>query len=156
MDYRSLRTNSTITKECPFCYSYTRPGNINPCCTQNVCLSTSSISCVVNNNTRTKERSLLLGNQIQGYIANYSTATTSTLQYTTLNNAAITSTIYGQLDEVRRARYQPYQPYIPAVIPPSVMELEMRTANVGVPHSFFTMADCKGNQSVTTTNVVYN
>lgn len=108
------------------------------------------------NDTRTTERSLLLGNQLQSYIKNYSTSTTSTLQYTTLHNAAITSTIYGQLLEVKQARYQPYQPYIPPFIPPSVMELEMKTVNVGVPESFFTMANCKGNQSVTTTNVVYN
>ena len=61
--------------------------------------------------------------------------------------------IYAQLLQVRQNRYQPYQPYIPPFIPSSVIELQMRTVNVGVPHSFFTIADCKGSQSVTTTDV---
>ena len=145
---------SSLTK-CNFCYSYTRRGNIHPCCSQNVCVSTmSTVSSVINNATRTSERSLLLANQQQGYIMNYSTATTRNLQYINNNNSTITSTLYGQLLEVRKNRYQPYQPYIPPIVPPSVMELQMNTVNVGVPHSFFTIADCKASQSVTTSNKI--
>jgi hypothetical protein len=74
----------------------------------------------------------------------------STVQQTLANSTSITSTLYGQLLQVRRDRYQPYQPYVPPVMPPSVIQLQMNTVNVGVPHSFFTISDCKGSQSVTT------
>jgi hypothetical protein len=47
-------------------------------------------------------------------------------------------------------RYLPYQPYIPPVIPPSVIQLDMQTRNVGVPVPVMTIASCKGNQFVTT------
>jgi len=135
----------SLLSKCNFCHSYTRRGNINPCCTQN-------ISPVMNN--ATTESSLLLSNQLQCYKSNYNTATATTLQYINENSASITNTIYGQLLEVRQNRYQPYQPYMPPVIPPSVMELQMNTVNVGVPHSFSSMARCKGSQSVTTSNKI--
>jgi hypothetical protein len=66
------------------------------------------------------------------------------------NNSLITSTIYGQLLQVRNDRYLPYRPYIPPIVPSSVMQLQMATVNAGVPMSFFTIADCKGSQFVTT------
>lgn len=47
------------------------------------------------------------------------------------------------------ARYQPYRPFLPEVTPLSVLELEMRTRNVGVPVPTMTIANCKGVQFVT-------
>lgn len=102
----------------------------------------------------TTERSLLLANQYQQYKIDYSTNVTRALDYTTQNADMIINTLYGELLQVRQNRYQPYQPYIPVIIPPSVMQLQMNTVNVGVPESFFTMANCKGNQRVTTSNVI--
>lgn len=147
---------SCITNKSRFCYNYKPPGLIQPCCQPIVCAtnqflsSISSMSTVTNNNNKTTEQSLLLAKQFELQQCNSVTLLTSTVQYTLLNSTAITSTLYSQMNDLRNLRYQPYQPYIPPVIPSSVMELEMRTINVGVPMSFFTMANCKGSQSVTT------
>lgn len=153
---QNISTCNAIMNKCRFCYSYTPPGPIENCCIPTVCADNStiglisSLSMVVNNSTRLTERSLLLGSQ-QQYFAEQSYQATSSIVYNTIqNSASITSTIYGQLLQVQRERYLPYQPYIPEVIPPSVIQLQMSTINVGVPHSFFTVADCKGVQSVTT------
>ena len=151
-----------ITKDCRECYSYKPQGHINTCCikdtpcntTSNTLSNISTLQNVTNNATRTTERSLLLATQNQLYQDNYNTSVNSTLQYATNNSSLITNMIYGQLLEVRKNRYQPYKPYIPPVIPPSVTELEMRTVNVGVPFSVSVMARCKGSQSITTTNII--
>jgi len=144
-----------IINKCRFCYSYKPPGNVDKCCVPTICNETNiTISTV--ENTRTTERSLLLANQNKRYEYNYKNAVNSSITYTEEHNAAITSTLYGQLVQIRLDRYQPYQPYMPPVIPPSVMQLEMNTVNVGVPASFFTIANCKGSQSVTTTDrIIY-
>ena len=140
-----------------FCYSYTPPGPVDNCCYRPPCTtsltylsSISNISSVIYNNGQTTERSLLLGAQQQYFRDNSAFMTSTIVQSTIANNAAITSTIYGQLYQIRADRYEPYQPYIYPVMPPSVMELQMNTVNVGVPHSFFTCTDGKGVQSVTT------
>ena len=139
-----------------FCYNYKPQGSIELCCQPNVCAtnqflsSITSLSMVTNNNNQTTEQSLLLATQLELLQCNRASTITSTLQYTLANSTTITSTLYSQMNELRNLRYQPYQPYIPPVIPSSVMELEMRTVNVGVPMSFFTIANCKGSQSVTT------
>lgn len=147
---------SGVTNKSRFCYNYKPPGLIQPCCRPTVCAtnqflsSISSLSMVTNNNNQTTEQSLLLATQLELQQCNSVSTVTSTVQYTLANSTAITSTLNSQLNELRNLRYQPYQPYIPPVIPSSVMELEMRTINVGVPMSFFTIANCKGSQSVTT------
>lgn len=139
-----------------FCYNYKPPGLVEPCCTTVPCTtnefisSISSLTMVTYNSTRTSERSLLLQKQ-QEFLQGIQTATTaSTIQSTVQNSAVITSTLQGQLLQVRDARYLPYAPYIPPIIPSSVVQLQMATVNVGVPQSFFTIMDCKGSQSVTT------
>jgi len=101
------------------------------------------------NSTQTTQRSFLLASQQQQVALNSSTLITSTLQATLSNSDAITAQLQGQLQQLRNQRYAPYQPYVPPVIPSSVMELRMKTANVGVPMSVFTIADCKGSQFVT-------
>ena len=149
-------TVNSYTNKCRFCYSYTPPGPVENCCVPTVCATNefigqiSSLSMVVNNSTRLSERSLLLGSQ-QQYLQEQAYQQTSSVVYNTIaNSTSITSTLYGQLLQVQRERYLPYQPYIPPVMPPSVIQLQMSSINVGVPHSFFTVADCKGVQSVTT------
>lgn len=141
--------NPIITRDCSECFSYKNPGFIDNCCAPNVC-HTSTFQ------TPTTQRSLLLANQNQLYQCNYVSAVTSTLQYTQNNTSKITDILYGQILELKKARYQPYQPYIPPVVPPSVIQLEQKSVNVGVPHSVFTIADCIGSQSVTTTKrIIY-
>ncbi len=149
--------NCSDIKKCRFCYSYKPPGIGGqlccepPVCTTNSTLSSlSSLAPVVNNSSRTSERSLLLSQQQEFLLGVNSTNVASTVAGTYANSAVISSTLYGQLLQVRSDRYLPYQPYMPMVIPPSVIQLQMNTVNVGVPHSFFTIADCKGSQSVTT------
>jgi hypothetical protein len=110
----------------------------------------SSLQPVTNNSTQSSERSLLLQIQQQYLEDNTSTLVNSTLQNTLQNSSTIASTLYGQILQVREDRYLPYRPYIPPVIPPSVMELQMATTNAGVPQSFFTIMNCKGSQFVTT------
>ena len=140
-----------------FCYSYTPPGPVDNCCYQAPCTtsltylsSIANISSVIYNNGQTTERSLLLGTQQQYFRDNSAAMTSTIVQSTIVNNAAITSTIYGQLYQIRTDRYEPYQPYIYPVVPQSVVDLQMNTVNAGIPHSFFTCTDGKGVQSVTT------
>jgi hypothetical protein len=142
--------------KCRFCYSYTPPGPVEKCCIPNVCATNehialiSTLPVVTNNSNKTTERSLLLATQQQWFQANNTNQVSSIVSNTISNSASITSTIQGQLLEVRRDRYLPYRPYIPEVIPQSVIDLQMNTANAGVPHSVFTIANCKGSQFVTT------
>jgi len=149
--------NCTDIKKCRFCYSYKPPGIggqtwcAPPVCTTDATLSSlASLPPVVNNSSRTSEQSLLLYQQQLFLQEVNATSVASTVLNTLANTDSITSTLYGQLLQVRSDRYQPYQPYIPPMIPPSVIQLQMNTVNVGVPHSFFTIMDCKGSQSVTT------
>ena len=156
-------TNNPITyivcepyQKSRFCYNYKPQGVIEPCCIPVVCAtdayisSLSSIPAVVNNSSRTIESSLLQATvkrqqqEIQTQIIN------RTVESTITNAAAINENIFSQLINIRNQRYAPYQPYIYPVVPPSVMELQMRTANVGVPHTFNTIANCRGSQFVTT------
>jgi hypothetical protein len=139
-----------------FCYNYKPPGIIEPCCKPVVCAtneylaSLASIPAVVNNSTRTIESSLLQASVKRQQQEIQTQTINRTVQATIANAAAINSTIYSQLINIRNERYAPYQPYVYPVVPPSVIELQMRTANVGVPHTFNTIANCKGNQFVTT------
>jgi hypothetical protein len=76
--------------------------------------------------------------------------TRSTIQSTITNAAAINEMVFSELINLKNQRYAPYQPYIYPVVPPSVIELQMRTANVGVGVSPDTIVTCKGSQFVTT------
>jgi hypothetical protein len=139
-----------------FCYSYKPPGITNTCCSPPVCATNehialvSSLQMVTYNSTRTSEQSLLLYGQ-QQYLQEAATAQlNSTVQNTIANSAAITSMLQGQLIQIKKERYEPYKPYIYPTTPQSVIDLQMQTANAGVPHSVFTCADSKGVQFVTT------
>lgn len=144
------------TPACRFCYSYKPPGVVESCCTPPVCatnetlLLRSSLPPVVNNNTRTTERSLLLYGQQQVVVESYKTNAAQAVETTKQNLTIINQQLTAQLIQLSKDRYQPYQQYMPPVIPPSVMELNMRTRNVGVPVPVMTIARCKGSQFVTT------
>ena len=139
-----------------FCYNYKAPGFIQPCCKPVVCASSTYLNAIastpsiVNGETRTTQRSLLAAKQKSVLQDANQASITSTIQYTQQNAAAISAQIQGQLDQLTIQRYVPYQPYIYPVVPVSVMQLRMATANVGVPMSFFTAMNCKGNQFITT------
>jgi len=139
-----------------FCYSYKPPGLIDNCCAPKICATNehlaliSSIQTVTYNSTKTSERSLLLYGQQQYLQCNKVAQVNSTIQITIANTDTITSTIYGQLLQVRKERYEPYQPYMPPVMPAHIIQFQMATINTTIPHSFFTVSDCKGVQSITT------
>ena len=98
---------------------------------------------------QTTQRSRLLSQQQQQQAILQQMQVTSTLQSTIANSDTITAQLQSQLVQVRNQRYEPYMPYIPTILPSSVIQLQMATANVGVPMSVFTMANCKGSQFVT-------
>jgi hypothetical protein len=149
-------TVNSYTNKCRFCYSYTPPGPIENCCPPVACTTNerieliSSLQMVTFNSTRTTERSLLLAGQQQFFSEISAQQTASTVQATLANTTGITNTLIGQLIQVQRDRYLPYQPYVPEVMPQHVIDLQMSTINVGVPHTVFTCADGKGVQFVTT------
>jgi hypothetical protein len=151
-----MQSSNNCNNKCRFCYSYTPPGPIENCCNPVVCATNehialiSSIPMVVNNSTKTTERSLLLSMQQQFLQCNVASQVSSVVSTTIANSTIIANTLFGQLQQIQRERYEPYQPYMPPVMPQHVIDLQMSTINVGVPHSFFTVADCKGVQSVTT------
>lgn len=139
-----------------FCYSYTPSGTVEKCCIPIICATNahinliSSLSMVTNNSTRTSESSLLLSAQQQFFQENNATRVSTVVNSTIVNTVNITNILYGQLQQIQKERYAPYQPYIPTVMPQHIIDFQMSTNNVGVPHSFFTCADGKGVQYVTT------
>lgn len=139
-----------------FCYNYKPPGIIEPCCTPVVCAtnqfisSISMLSTVTNNSTRTTESSLLQAMVKKQQQCIEQDTTNSTIQSTIVNAADINQQIFSQLIDLKSQRYSPYQPYIYPVIPQSVIELQMRTANVGVGVTPDTIMNCRGSQFVTT------
>ena len=146
---KSRDRNRMATPTCRFCYSYKPPGFIQPVCDVSYMnLSTiATQSTLTNNNTQTNSSALLLARQQQFQLQNQSTILSSTLQSTINNAASINSTVYSQLLQLRDQRYVPYQPYIPPVMPSSVIQLQMMTANVG--NRMPEVMRCKGSQSVT-------
>ncbi len=71
------------------------------------------------------------------------------LQQIQENAPTITATIQGELRMLQEERYAPYRPRAVEVMPQSVIDLQMRTANVGVPVPTMTIAKCKGIQFIT-------
>ena len=136
-----------------FCYNYKAPGFIQPYCKPVVAATNaylSSISCgsgVISGQTQS---ALLQLKQEACIGSQWSTLMSSTIQSTIQNSNAISAQIYAQLLDVNKRRYEPYQPYIYPVIPSSVIQLQMATANVGVPMSVITCLSGKGNQYITT------
>jgi hypothetical protein len=101
------------------------------------------------NQTGTSEQSFLLASLSQSRRDLQQARVQQILSTVNATSSSITSTLQNQLADEVGIRYLPYRPYIPPVIPSSVMELEMRTRNVGVPIPTMTIASCKGSQFVT-------
>ena len=146
--------NSRMSKS-RFCYNYTPPGTIDTYCKPVASASStyiSSISClsnVVNNNMQTTQGSLLQAIQQQYAMCAQSTMTGCSIQNTVSNTSSITSTLQSQLQQLAQQRYLPYQPYVPIMMPSSVIQLQMATANVGTPMVPITCLTGKGVQYVT-------
>ena len=136
-----------------FCYNYKAPGFIQPCCKPVVAATNaylSSISCGTGVISGQTQSALLQLKQEACIGSQWSTLMSSTIQSTIQNSNAISAQVYAQLLDVNKRRYEPYQPYIYPVIPSSVIQLQMATANVGVPMSVITCLSGKGNQYITT------
>ncbi len=136
-----------------FCYNYKAPGFIQPCCKPVVAATNaylSSISCGSGMISGQTQSALLQLKQEACIGSQWSTLMSSTIQSTIQNSNAISAQVYAQLLDVNKRRYEPYQPYIYPVIPSSVIQLQMATANVGVPMSVITCLSGKGNQYITT------
>ena len=138
-----------------FCYNYKPSGFIQPCCPPVVAATNSylsSISCltlITNGQTQTTQSALLAYRQ-KCFLQNQtSTMQCNTIQSTVQNTTSISDIIYAQLVQLGKDRYTPYQPYIYPVVPLSVIQLQMATANVGVPKTPITCLTGKGNQTVT-------
>jgi hypothetical protein len=93
--------------------------------------------------------SFLLARQMRQQQELQSTLTAQILQQIQANVPVITSTIQSELVILQEQRYEPYRPRVVEVMPQSVIDLQMRTANVGVPVPTMTIANCKGIQFVT-------
>ena len=74
---------------------------------------------------------------------------TTTILNTIANVDSITKDIVNQTAQLMVQRYEPYRPYVYPVVPESVTQLQMMTANVGNPMPPMTIAKCKGSQFVT-------
>lgn len=140
-----------------FCYSYKPPSAVEVCCptpnnkTADQLSTIRTIPSIINNSTQTSDRTLLLQQQKQFTLQSLQMVTQSTILYTLQNQDYITSTLNTQLITLQKDRYVPFQPYIYPVIPLSVTQLQMATANVGVPMPDLTgCAKAKGSQFTTT------
>ena len=142
-----------------FCYRYKVPGFIQPCCPPIVSATNqyvSSIGCtssVIYGESRTNQGVFLLSRQQDKIKIQQSTIIGNTIQNTIKNADTIAAQIQSQLIQIGQQRYIPYQPYIPPVMPSSVIQLQMASVNVGVPMSVITMSNCKANQSITQTQI---
>jgi hypothetical protein len=93
--------------------------------------------------------SFLLARQMQQQRDLQAALTARILQQIQANAPTITSTIQGELRMLQEERYAPYRPRVVEVMPQSVIDLQMRTANVGVPVPTMDISNCKGIQFIT-------
>jgi hypothetical protein len=93
--------------------------------------------------------SFLLARQMQQQRDLQAALTARILQQIQANTPTITSTIQGELRMLQEERYAPYRPRVVEVMPQSVIDLQMRTANVGVPVPTMDITNCKGIQFIT-------
>lgn len=139
-----------------FCYSYQRRPTEPLCCTteqQPITFSTlqtmASLSTVVFNQQGATSQTFLQATTLS-YQRTQQQQTIEQKVSTLLGTSSqVTDTLQRQLATEVESRYQPYRPILPEFIPSSVMDLEMRTRNVGVPVPTMTIANCKGVQFVT-------
>jgi hypothetical protein len=139
-----------------FCYSYQRRPIEPLCCTleqQPITFTTLStmatLSTVVFNQQGATSQTLLQATTMNQQRAQQQQTIEQKVSTLLGTSDQVTDTLQRQLASEVETRYQPYRPIIPEFIPSSVMELEMRTRNVGVPVPTMTIANCKGVQFVT-------
>ncbi len=116
-----------------FCFSYTRPGHINRCCITPQCQSIDNIP---------SSQTLLLKEQRQFLDCTTKNTIDNTLNNIILNQSSIQTNITGQLESYAINRNNTYVRLPPPFIPPSVIQLQMETAMVGVPKTI--IEPCSG------------
>lgn len=164
---RTTRSERTHLKQNPlvnrmtsrFCYSYLRrpAASDSLCCpveTQPITVTTlstmSTIPCIINNSTGTSSQALLLSNCYLQQQTQRQQTVEQKVSTLLASSIIVNQQLERQLATEVDTRYQPYRPFVPEFIPSSVIDLEMRTRNVGVPVPTMTIANCKGVQFVTT------
>jgi hypothetical protein len=143
--------NTCILQKNRFCYNYKAKGFINPVCKPVITASSaylSSITCTTAM-SGVSQGTLLQMKQQSCIQKQTNTILTSTIQSTIQNSDAISNQVYSQLLQAGAERNNAYRPYIYPVVPLSVIQLQMATANVGVPMMPITCLTGKGNQYVT-------
>ena len=131
-----------------FCYSYQRPGLIETTCPSYPVVTSCPVA-VANGNVQTTQGALLKYQQKQMIQQARDVVRTTTILNTIANVDSITKDIVNQTAQLMVQRYEPYRPYVYPVVPESVTQLQMMTANVGNPMPPMTIAKCKGSQFVT-------
>lgn len=142
-----------------FCYSYVRHPNepicYESCLSNKSCMTTSTLSTmatlstVVNNSKGASSQTFLLARQCQQHQQNRDQRIQEKVSTLIGTASQVNSSLQGQLANEVETRYRPYERRAPEFIPSSVMELEMRTRNIGVPIPTMTIMNCKGVQFVT-------
>lgn len=125
-----------ITRQCRECFNYVRPGLSAPCCVTSGCNYEikSTISSQDPNKTCGASFQTLLNQTVATYgkcNSQVNTVITSTINAT--NSSVIAAQLQAQLVNYGVQRYIPYQPVQIPFIPPSVLQLQRETVNVGVP-----------------------
>ncbi len=139
-----------------FCYSYQRRPIEPLCCTteqQPITFTTLStmatLSTVVFNQQGATSQTLLQATTMSQQRVQQQQSIEQKVSTLLGTSGQVTDTLQRQLAVEVETRYQPYRPILPEFIPSSVIELDMRTRNVGVPVPTMTIANCKGVQFVT-------
>lgn len=145
-----------MTSRSRFCYSTLRRPYDPLCCpveqqpiTPEILSTISSLPCVINNSRGTTSQALLLSNCYLKQQEQQQSTIEQKVSTIYAESQRIDDALRRQLAAEAESRYNPFRPRYPEFIPSSVIELEMRTRNVGVPIPTMTIANCKGVQFVT-------
>ncbi len=131
---------SEINRNCKECFSYVpyTDYNLPGCCKNNSC-NYEILSSITNTNP-----TLVKGASFQTYLqstennfftTNQTVNTEIVSTYNTNNQQQISSLLVGQLITFGKNRFSPYQRLPPPFIPPSVLQMQRESINVGVPHA---------------------